>query len=162
VKKYCSWNENKDVVFIRELRQIAASHNQKANTSTYTKPYKKTPATLFLGLRAACKQMGPSRLKMRGRHSNHSQYICSLFSEKICIRGNSAFSPSICLASCLHAWCTSTTISEANSLRRREAWWLTEVFHKAIHHLLTTTRLTVEREEGVWQVWPPDQNKMCN
>lgn len=64
----------------------------------------------------------------------------------ICRRGNSAFSPSICLASCLHVWCTSTTISEANSLRRREARWLTEVFHKAIHHLLTTARLTVERE----------------
>lgn len=68
---------------------------------------------------------------------------CSLFSEKK-HRGNSAFSPSICLASCLHAWCA--TISEANSLRRREARWLTEVFHKAIHHLLTTARLTVERE----------------
>lgn len=52
---------------------------------------------------------------------------CSLFSEKK-HRGNSAFSPSICLASCLHAWCA--TISEANSLRRREARWLTEYLTK--------------------------------
>lgn len=35
---------------------------------------------------------------------------CSPFSIKKRRRGNSAFSPSICLASCLHAWCS--TLSE--------------------------------------------------
>lgn len=41
----------------------------------------KIPTILFLSLRAACKQMGPSRLKMRGHHSNHS-HTFGLFSVK--------------------------------------------------------------------------------
>lgn len=81
---------------------------------------------------------------------------CSPFSVKKCRRGNSAFSPCICLASCLHAWCA--TLSELDSWRRREGRWLRKIFHKAIHHLLTTARLTEKRR--VWQIGPVDQNKM--
>ncbi len=124
----------------------AVSHNQTACRSTYTKPYVKiTTAIVPPFSQSTCSLQADGSWDVWkcvvAIVTTHTS--CSLFSEKK-HRGNSAFSPSICLASCLHAW--YATISEANSLRRREAQWLTEVFLKAIHHLLTTARLTVERE----------------
>lgn len=76
MKKYCSWNKNKDVVFVRETKNgfsQSKSKQEHVHKTLYEDHYRSCSPAFSVYVQ----QMGQSGLKMRGRHSNHSHELVS-------------------------------------------------------------------------------------